>query len=90
MAHRLRQAWAIPEGLRDDPTLRLTFAVTMDFDAALTAPVELLRSISRRAKPDQLQEAVEAGQRAIKASAPFPELGQLAGGTMQVDMTPCD
>jgi hypothetical protein len=33
---------------------------------------------------------VEAGRQAIIASAPFPELGQFAGGTMQIDMTPCD
>lgn len=90
MAHRLRQAWAIPEALQDDPTLLLTFAVTLNFDAELTAPVELLSSISQRATPEQLRMAVEAGRQAIIASAPFPELGQFAGGTMQIDMTPCD
>ncbi|TXM97523.1 DUF3768 domain-containing protein [Methylobacterium sp. WL64] len=34
--------------------------------------------------------ALEAARRAIRESAPFSELGQLAGGTMQVDITPCD
>lgn len=90
MAHRLRQVWAIPEALRDDPSLWLTFAVTLNFDAEMTEAPKLLRSTSQRATPEQLQAAVEAAHRAIRESAPFPELGQLAGGTMQVDMTPCD
>ncbi|MBB3903640.1 hypothetical protein [Methylobacterium brachythecii] len=90
MAHRIRQAWAIPEALRDDRTLTLTFAVTLNFDAEMTGPVQLLRSISKRATAEQLQAAVETARRAISDTAPFPELGQLAGGTMQIDMTPCD
>lgn len=90
MRHRLRQVWAIPEALRGDKTLGLTFAVTLNFDAELTAAPKLTRAISERATPEQLQAAVEAAHRAISESAPFPELGQLAGGTMQVDMTVCD
>ncbi len=90
MARRLRQAWAIPEPLRADPSLILTFAVTLDFDAELQAAPRLLRSQSERATPDQLNAAAEAADRAIRQTAPFPELGQFAGGTMQIDMTPCD
>lgn len=90
MAQRLRQAWAIPEPLRDDPTLVLTFAVTLDFDAGLQAAPRLLRAQSQRATSDQLSAATEAADRAIRETAPFPELGQFAGGTMQIDMTPCD
>ncbi|SFM08469.1 hypothetical protein [Methylorubrum salsuginis] len=90
MAHRIRQVWAIPEALRADASLLLTFAVTLNYDAEVTAPLHLVRSQSQTATPAQLQAAVEAGHRAIGEAAPFPELGTFAGGTMQVDLTPCD
>ena len=90
MVRRLRQAWAIPEALRADSSLWLSFGVTLNFDGELTETPQLTRSQSRLATPEQLRQAVDAADRAIRTSAPFPELGQFAGGTMQVDMTPCD
>ncbi len=68
----------------------LTFALTLDFDAQLQAPPRLLRSQSRQATPEQLTAAADAADRAIRETAPFPELGPSAGDTMQIDMTPCD
>ncbi|TNC06265.1 hypothetical protein FF100_34785 [Methylobacterium terricola] len=90
MAHRLRRVWAIPEALRADPSLLLTFSVTLNFDAELTAPPQLVRSQSQAATPGQMQAAVEAARQAIQQQAPYTELGSYAGGMMQVDLTPCD
>ncbi|GBU18822.1 MULTISPECIES: hypothetical protein [Methylobacterium] len=90
MARRLRQAWALPAASAGDPSLRLNFAVTLDFDGRITEPSKLLTADSTQASPEDMQAAVEAAHRAITATAPFPELGRFAGGTMQVEMTPCD
>lgn len=54
MMHRLRQVWAIPEVLRDDASLWLTFAVTLNFDAEMTEAPKLLCSTNQRTTPEQL------------------------------------